>query len=391
MIDLFGDIPAADEPPDAEEPFLAAFATRGRPESPFPQPAAEPTVQPAAQDARFPPQSASFGCVLEAEPKTSRRPLKAPSLSTLLPAGEASSAMLAKASLEKPPERDESDEEARARAMEESDRLDEEAIVAHLRGGFLDRFVYEYCQDYQCSSKKNLWACPKQGGCSALVRDLSWWGIQEASRALMVTVAPGMAWRLISSDGKSVVTAQETSLADPGVVVMEYPDLVRVVVRAVDPSGLSRVGVAQQKKQQKFFKKGGASELREDEFFAQKAMSKAERNALRQLIPQLVMRAWIDSHLAEQRARALPAAAPPEPKPVKALAPSPPPERPLGYEGKLARILSLMKEHGPELYDYTLEKIRRRCPDDRTAGYVLQQWNAVEKRNEIVRWMTPDA
>lgn len=364
MIDLFGDVPAPAAPAPAEKPIA-----RARAKTPFPRPGDDDTEQPAAVAG---PMAAPL------------RTFKTPTLASLMPeAVREASLIIPEAKAEQ------TDEEDRSRLLEDLDRLDEEAIVTHLRGGFIDRFVYEYCQSATCESKKKLHECRKPGGCSALVHDLSWYGIQEASRVLRVTVAPGLAWRHISPTGE-VVTLQEAGAPDPGVVVMEHAELVRVVVRATDPQGLSRVGVAQQKRQQHYQTRSGQWKVKDDDFYAQKAMSKAERNALRQLIPQLVMRAWIDSYLDEQRAKALPPPKPPaEAASPIALPPALPPR--LSYDGKLQKILALLEQHGYEGYDYRLDKIRSRCPDDKTAGYVLKQWDVVEKRAEIVRWMTPDA
>lgn len=132
------------------------------------------------------------------------------------------------------------------------DLRDEEQIVATLEGRYLDEFVYEF----------------EQGGRKII--GLSWLGIQEAAREL-----------------KSIKLPIEK------VIRKEDEKQVEFMVEAIDEATKSsRIGIASQPK--KIVLKDGR--VIDDPFAMQKALSKAQRNAIRPLIPQTVLKAWIEQH-----------------------------------------------------------------------------------------------
>jgi len=133
------------------------------------------------------------------------------------------------------------------------DKRDETQIVETLQGRYLQEFVYSFQQE------------------GHLVTQLSWLGIQEASRAF---------------GGLKCDVEKET----------ETEETIRIVIRATDTrTNASRFGVAQQEK--KMMTKLG---VMDDKFAWQKAYSKAQRNALRQLLPQTLLKEWIDKKLGKK-------------------------------------------------------------------------------------------
>jgi hypothetical protein len=145
------------------------------------------------------------------------------------------------------------------------DKRDEVQIVESLKGNYLDEYVFEFCRRHRA---------PNGGrpdcGCTDTVTSLSLVGILEASRAY---------------GGIQIPLSK--------VVIQQSEDSVQVLVEAFDSkTGSSRVGVASQSKTQRL--KSGA--VIADEFYLQKAIAKAQRNSLRQLLPVSLIKSWIEQH-----------------------------------------------------------------------------------------------
>ena len=154
------------------------------------------------------------------------------------------------------------------------DKRDEAQIVEALKGRYLEEFVYEYCRRHKWIDGQR----PAECRCADVVVGLSWVGIQEASREYQGIQVP------IEKSRKQ-----------------ESEEAVEVMVEAVDSkTGSSRIGVATQNK--KIRLKTG--QVIDDEFAVQKAMAKAQRNALKLLLPVTLLKAWIKKHQGE----AIPAA-----------------------------------------------------------------------------------
>lgn len=147
----------------------------------------------------------------------------------------------------------------------ELERRDEAQIMAELKGKYLDEFVYQF----------------QSGG--RTVTGLSWAGIKEiAYRMGRITV--------------DLVRMEETDQA--WIVVTKATDAER---------GNSRLGVSTQSKTMKG---------KPDPFSLQKAMSKSQRNAIRPLLPEEMLKTWITKFLEMRRpARKQVKAAQPEPQP----------------------------------------------------------------------------
>ena len=135
------------------------------------------------------------------------------------------------------------------------ERRDEQQIIAELQGHYLEEFVYSF----------------EQGG--RRIIGLSWAGVKEC------------AYRL---GGISVESCE----------VLELEDAWRVLAKAVNKAdGSIRWGACQQPKTIKYRSGGEAP----DEFALQKAVSKAQRNAIRALLPEVFIKTFIDRYLEEKR------------------------------------------------------------------------------------------
>lgn len=206
---------------------------------------------------------------------------KAPSLASLGVSQEASG-IIEGAKMANPPMKVFNSEQD---VFVELDKRDEQQIM----GTSMEEFVYEFCPRHRWPGG----ARPMECQCKDTVLDLSWAGIAEVSRKMQITVIPGTTWLWLNSEG-AVTGSHGQQEKDPGVLMMEFPDRIQAMVRAQDPKTLAiRVGLASSKKKIEF-RNGGS---KEDEFYAQKALSKAERNVLRQLIPQVVIKSSIKSFL----------------------------------------------------------------------------------------------
>lgn len=229
----------------------------------------------------------------------------------------------------------------------ELDKRDEDQIVQQLSGGYIEDFVYEYCK--YCKWPKGI----RPASCDhETVMDLSWIGIQEATRQMSITVKPGERWLMIDRDN-NVKVLSESKAESPGVTVHEFEDYVRVIVRASDPQkGIERLGVAQQSKLMKT-----SNGMKGDEFYFQKALSKAERNALRQLMPQAVMKEWIQKYLAKKNGQATTQPTGPT-QPTKA------------SEQKLQALLEASRMAGIEV---SMDMLRSKIKTEVAVDYVLNR------------------
>jgi len=140
-----------------------------------------------------------------------------------------------------------------AEAFKLMEYRDEEQVVAALGGKYLDEFVYSF----------------QQGG--KTVEGLSWVGIQEAAR----------------SYGGIQCPVEKMKIEDTGKEII-------VMLEAIDTqTNSSAIGVSSQQKMMKT-----SRGVMEDTFARQKAVAKAQRNAKRQLLPQALLRQWIEKHRA---------------------------------------------------------------------------------------------
>ena len=148
--------------------------------------------------------------------------------------------------------------------FKEMERRDEEQILAELEGKYLEEFVYQF---------------PQRG---KMVTGLSWAGIKE------------IAYRM----GNITVELERIEENEAQYVV---------VVKANDKErGNSRLGGVTQSKILKH--KDGTEEP--DSFAFPKAISKAQRNAMRALMPEEMLKVWISTFLGLKTGK-------PEPKRVE--------------------------------------------------------------------------
>jgi len=133
----------------------------------------------------------------------------------------------------------------------EMDRRDEEQILAELEGKYLEEFVYQFHQG------------------NRTVTGLSWAGIKE------------IAYRM----GNINVDLERFE---------ENETHFSIFVKATDSErGNTRLGVYSQPKTMK--RRDGSEEP--DQFALQKALSKAQRNAMRALMPEQMLKVWISTFL----------------------------------------------------------------------------------------------
>ena len=149
--------------------------------------------------------------------------------------------------------------------FQQLDRLDEEQILAELQGAVLDQYVYSF----------------KSGG--RQVTGLSWAGVKHIASRM------------------GGVQCDLLQLTDTG-------DAYLVVVKATAPDGASRIGAAEQPKVQKT--RGGEQP---DPFALPKAVSKAQRNAIRALLPESLIAEVIKMHQQQPARRPASKAKTPEP------------------------------------------------------------------------------
>ncbi len=130
------------------------------------------------------------------------------------------------------------------------ERKDDEQILAELQGRFLDEYVYEFPQD------------------GKTVTGLSWIGTKEASREYGGIQVPLEKLRIVEENDKSITVA------------LESRDIF---------TGTSRIGV---KRQPKMIRMRDGS-VKENPFYLEQAVSKAQRNAINAVIPYTFVKAWI--------------------------------------------------------------------------------------------------
>ena len=137
----------------------------------------------------------------------------------------------------------------------EMELRDEQQILAEIKGAYLQEFVY----DFTVGSRK--------------VTGLSWAGVKE------------IAYRM------GGVRVDDLDIQDKG----EYWI---VTAKAVDVTrNASRFGVSTQSKTMKL----RSGESVPDDFAVQKAVSKAQRNAIRALIPEVFVKTCLEQFLAEKK------------------------------------------------------------------------------------------
>ncbi|KKN74091.1 hypothetical protein LCGC14_0394310 [marine sediment metagenome] len=146
------------------------------------------------------------------------------------------------------------------------ERRDEAQIVEALEGRYIEEFVYEF----------------ESGG--RKVTGLSWMGIQEASREYGGIVCP---------IEKMIMKLTKTHVA----VTIEAKDI---------KTGSVRIGHSKQQRRMSL----RSGKFLDDEFAEQKAISKAQRNAIRQLLPQTLLKQWIERHRSGTGSAAKPKEAP---------------------------------------------------------------------------------
>lgn len=138
------------------------------------------------------------------------------------------------------------------------ERKDEQQIVAELQGRYLDEFVYEF----EMEGKK--------------ITGLSWLGVQEASRAL----------------GGIDIEIMERKEGEAKTENLDWK-WIEFVIKAKDVNTDSaRLGIKRQ------YNKGRRKDgkIYDIPFYTEIALSKAQRNAIRSLLPQTLIKAWIQTH-----------------------------------------------------------------------------------------------
>ncbi len=151
-----------------------------------------------------------------------------------------------------------SNEIAEKSVYQEMNQRDEIQVLAELEGHYLTEFVYSF----------------KAGGRDVI--GLSWAGIKE------------LAYRY---GGIQVESCNIEDKGDFWLVTCKASDIKR---------SNSRFGVATQSKTMK--RRDGSSE--QDDFALQKATSKAQRNAIRALMPEIAVKQYIDQFLTEKNGKA---------------------------------------------------------------------------------------
>ena len=136
------------------------------------------------------------------------------------------------------------------------DRWDEDQIIAELEGNYLKGMVYQFEQTLPDGGKQK-------------VTGLSYMGIKECAHQF------------------SKISGEPIDVVED--IVTETNEAITVRIKARHPTIGSRVGIAVQNKHW--------SSGRVDERAIIKAYSKAQRNAFRQLLPELTIQAFIDKAL----------------------------------------------------------------------------------------------
>jgi stalled ribosome alternative rescue factor ArfA len=157
------------------------------------------------------------------------------------------------------------------------DKRDEAQIIAALEGRYLEEFVYEFCRIHKPDPNTGTLTCNcKKDNPRNIVVGLSWVGIQEASREY----------------GGIKVPIEKVK------AIKENDEEITIMVEAIDTkTGSSRLGLKTQKKI-----KVGSKGAWEDPFFMEACVSKAQRNAIKALLPQTLLKQWIERHRSGNKA-----------------------------------------------------------------------------------------
>ena len=239
------------------------------------------------------------------------------------------------------------------------DQRDENQIVDALKGRYLDEFVYSYCRRHKSVDGKR----PPECTCTDVITGLSWLGVQEAAREYRGIHVPLEKMQKVETE-----------------------DSIEVTLEAIDTkTDSSRIGIASQSKKIKLH----TGQLMDDSFCAAKAMAKAQRNAIRPLLPVVLIKAWIEAHrnhgvqpqltnagqpqkpvnASQQKPAVLPDAhATPPPAGIPSGMKQPPAPAPSGYSwfpsvGQVKRIFGLA--HGSQVSrDQVTEMLKTICGVD---------------------------
>ena len=138
------------------------------------------------------------------------------------------------------------------------DKRDEQQIIQTLQGRYLDEFIYSFTDK---AGKE--------------VVGLSWLGVQEASREYGGIRVPIDKVQRKETDGE-----------------------IEFLVEAIDErTGSSRLGLKCQPKKKRL--KTGF--LLDDPFYKETCLSKAQRNAIRALLPQTLIKEWVERHRTKNK------------------------------------------------------------------------------------------
>lgn len=230
------------------------------------------------------------------------------------------------------------------------DQRDEAQITDALKGRFLDEYTYSFCRRHKWVDGKR----PPECTCTDVVVGLSWLGVQEAAREYRGIHVPLEKMRKVETE-----------------------DSIEVTLEAIDvKTDSSRIGIASQSKKMKLH----SGQVMDDPFCAAKAMAKAQRNAIRPLLPVSLIKAWLEAHrnhgsvpvlptehvaplkAASKETKAIPA---PEQKPAATPQQPNKPASSGGYqwapsEGQVKRIFGLAHGHNVSR-DKIRELIRTIC------------------------------
>lgn len=137
--------------------------------------------------------------------------------------------------------------------FQQLDKLDEQQIVAELQGALLDQYVYSF----------------KSGGREVV--GLSWAGVKAVANKLGAVACDLLELR-------------------------ESDDAYICVMKAAAPDGTTRIGAAEQSKMMKT-----RSGEKSDPFALPKAVSKAQRNAIRALLPESLITEVVKMHQQQRK------------------------------------------------------------------------------------------
>ncbi|HRZ15323.1 MAG TPA: hypothetical protein P5110_07440 [Candidatus Omnitrophota bacterium] len=221
---------------------------------------------------------------------------------------------------------------------------DEGQITASLKG--------EYVEDYVYSMEVN----DGRGG-KRKVTSLSWMGIQEAARAY----------------GHIRTEIYDRRESGAG----EMDPWIEFTIRAIDDqTGAERFGIKRQHKM-----KQGKNGAYPDPFYIEACLAKAQRNAIRQLIPQGMMRDWVTQFLKTRKAGQEfqpPAVQPGQYTPAAAL---PPAAQPANGQPAEARPLGMITE--PQMKKIFVCQKDAGISDGQLKDWICKNVKQVTSRNQL--------